>query len=496
MSKTKKFKIHSSILFLVFLVSFVVACFVADSIGFNNMYLLVLLVIPIICFFKFRRYFILSILIILGLASGVFWYKYNIYKNQNQNIPIGESAEVYGQIINSKEMRGRYLIAISSNSIRNDYKHLKFYALTFENPRVLNDKVSLKGEITKINKDNFLYKSSKSQGIFYEIKNSKIKNIDQFRFKEGLFTRISNSLKRFGDLVDLKIKRSMPQPEAGFISGILIGQKSDMDKGLKTNLSKTGTTHLIALSGFNITIVISFILFIFKPFPRKYVYPLTIIGIIAFVMMTGFSASIVRAALMGSILIIAKSFGRLTTQSIVIAISAFLISIFNPLSLRFDIGFQLSFLATLGLVYLAPLIEKSIGRYLKNVPKILSETLILTFSAQIMVLPILILYFNTVSIVSPITNLIIVPLIPGLMILGFIQVVLSFIWIKLGIIFGYFTWICSHIVLEIINGFASLGFASIKIENIKSAILVPYYILILINITYNNLKNRYEKQSA
>lgn len=496
MSKKRNFAIHQSILFLAFLLSFIVACFLADSIKFSYLYLLTLLSFPLISFLRIKKLFILSLLIIFGIGLGFFWYKYNIYKNQNQDIPVGKNTQVMGALCDSKEISGRYLITIGSNSVGDEAKSIKFYALTYENPKVLNEKILIKGDIEKITPDNFLYKSSKSQGVFYEIKDSKIENIDSFKFKENLFIRISNRLKAFGDLVDSKIKRSMPQPEAGFISGILIGQKSDMDKSLKNNLSKTGTTHLIALSGFNITIVISFVLFIFKPFPRKYVYPLTIIGIVVFVMITGFSASIVRAALMGSILIIAKSFGRLTTQSIVIAISAFIISVFNPLALRFDIGFQLSFLATLGLIYLAPILEKSWAKYLKNIPKTISETLILTFSAQIMVLPILILYFNTVSLVSPITNLIIVPLIPGLMVLGFVQVVFSFIWIKLGVVFGYLTWLCAHIVLAIINGFASLNFSSIKIDNIKSFILLPYYVLISINIFYNNIKNRYEKQNA
>jgi competence protein ComEC len=125
---------------------------------------------------------------------------------------------------------------------------------------------------------------------------------------------------------------------------------------------------------------------------------------------------------------------------------------------------------------------------------VIFETLVMTLSAQIMVLPILILYFNSLSVVSPIVNLIIVPIIPFLMLLGFLQVVLAFIWIKLGIFFGYFTWFFSHLVLEIIKWFASLGFSQIKVENARWFILIPFYIVILINIIVFNYKKKNEKQ--
>ncbi|MFA5880363.1 MAG: ComEC/Rec2 family competence protein, partial [Candidatus Margulisiibacteriota bacterium] len=366
-----KKRIHPSFLLLTFILSFISACFLADSFSFPWYYFSILLIFPIFTFLKYKKYLVISIFLIFGILLGFFWYKYYIYRNQE--LVFNKSDMVCGKVSESKEFNNQYLLQINSNSIGNSKNNIKFFALTFENPKTLNNLVCLKGEIVKIDSQNSLVKYAKNKSIFYEIKKSEVTNATSLKFKENLFEKYISKLQGFAKNINLKIMKTLPDPEASFISGLLLGKSNQMPESLKLELSKTGTTHLIALSGFNITIIISFIMFLLKPFPRRITYIITILAIFSFVIMTGFSSSIVRAALMAGILMIAKSFGRLSTQGIVISLAAFLIALFNPMSLRFDIGFQLSFLATIGLVYLSPLVEKSLARYFKNIPIVIFE---------------------------------------------------------------------------------------------------------------------------
>ena len=124
-------------------------------------------------------------------------------------------------------------------------------------------------------------------------------------------------------------------------------------------MAKSGTTHLVALSGQNITIIVIAISSFFGFFARrKSVFWLTLLIIIFFVLMTGAEASVVRAAVMGGIILLAKQIGRVHSIRNAIAAAAFIMILYNPKIFRFDVGFQLSFMALLGIVYLSPAIRK------------------------------------------------------------------------------------------------------------------------------------------
>jgi competence protein ComEC len=207
----------------------------------------------------------------------------------------------------------------------------------------------------------------------------------------------------------------LPAEEAGLASGLILGEKALISAELKRNLQVSGTTHIIALSGYNITIILGLFAFLKTKASRLMNLIIPTVFILSFVVMTGAAASIVRAAIMGFMPIFARYIGRPANNIMAILVSAFLMLLFNPYLALYDVGFQLSFMAMVGLMYIGPLIH---GLF----PKQNSLTLILaeTLSAQIAVLPLIIFNFGVVSVISPFSNLSILLLVPVGMFVSFL----------------------------------------------------------------------------
>jgi len=193
--------------------------------------------------------------------------------------------------------------------------------------------------------------------------------------------------------------------------------------------------------------------------------------------MTGAEASVIRAAIMGILVLVADRSGRFYDMKNALIFSAFLMTLQNPKVLLFDVGFQLSFLAVLGIVYLKPALQKLIK--MKETPGFLSwrDNLFTTASAQLMVLPILVLNFDTFSSISLLANVIILELIPITMTLGFVIGFVSLISYYLSLIFGWFTAILLYFETGVIKFFAGIS-PSLDL-NFNLTGLVFYYLIIV-----------------
>ncbi|MCR4323147.1 MAG: ComEC family competence protein [Candidatus Azambacteria bacterium] len=274
---------------------------------------------------------------------------------------------------------------------------------------------------------------------------------------------IQRSLFAFKNRLKENIDLAMPSPHASFVNGILLGDTADMPKELTDAFVAAGVSHLTALSGYNITIIAIFVAFALSFFFTSSVAitALSIAGITLFVLMTGASPSVVRAAIMGVALLLARHFGRQSAPLMVIVFAAFTMIVFNPRVLLFDIGFQLSFLAVLGLAYVAPYLQKKMAR----VPEFLKwkESFATTMSAQVVVLPLLIYQFGQVSIVAPVVNVLVLPLMPFAMLFGFLTGVAGFITPFAATLFAYPLWLITAYQLHVIEYFASLPHSLISL---------------------------------
>lgn len=243
------------------------------------------------------------------------------------------------------------------------------------------------------------------------------------------------------------IKRVLPHDKAVFLSGLTVGNVSEISKEFNERLKASGTTHLVALSGYNISIVLNFLGWLgFWP---------SILLVIAFVVMTGAEASLVRAAIMGIILLVAQRHQRLHSVRNAIIFAALVMVLFDPKILVFDVGFQLSFLAILGMVYLKPALE---ARFSWPTKKIwggwLRKNFWITFSAQVAVLPLLVLRFGQFNPFSLLANLLVAEAIPYTMALGFLTGVLGFFSYQLSLAAAWTANILLTYEILVINFFA------------------------------------------
>ena len=200
--------------------------------------------------------------------------------------------------------------------------------------------------------------------------------------------------------------------------------------------------------------------------------------LVLFIIMIGAPASAVRAGIMGGILLFAQKIGRLNNSGRAVVFAGAVMLALNPLLLKFDVGFQLSFLAVLGIIYLKPIFDKWLNKILPQ--KFNAKSVItMTFAAQIGTLPILIYNFGRISFISPLTNVLIVPALPYVMGAGFIFSLASVLWLGLGKILIWPTWFFFAYVTKLVEWLSKIPFAAKEISDVHWGWLVGYYILLV-----------------
>lgn len=296
------------------------------------------------------------------------------------------------------------------------------------------------------------------------------------------------------------INRAIPEPESSFMAGLNLGERRTMPQKLLDEFSVTGTTHIIALSGYNITIVADSLMktlgFLWVPFGISFY--VAVFGIILFTAVTGMSASAVRAAIMGVLVLVARKESRVYQIKNAIVCAAALMIWQNPRIVRFDISFQLSFLAALGLVFVSPRIDRFAEKLKSKIrdrfqqkgseripfdyekakrekKSVVREIAVATLSAQFMVLPILVLNFGKVSLISPVANLFILPFIPATMFFGFVTGVAGFFSGTLASVFGFASSLFLRYELWVIHIASVVPFASVAFPNISWVLVFLFY---------------------
>lgn len=311
------------------------------------------------------------------------------------------------------------------------------------------DKLSLVGKFVR--PQNFLTDNGKvfdyqnylaTRGINQISYYPKIKIVSH---QEGnlIKTKLLNLKNRFLDNLNL----SLSEPSASLASGLILGDKRGLGREIESDFRRAGLTHIVVLSGYNITVVaenvLRFFIWLALPFPWLF----ALISIFLFVAMTAGEAAIIRAALMGSIALLARHYGRNYEAGISLIFVSFLMVFWNPRLLVFDLGFQLSFLATLGLIYLSPLVSSfvdycfsgKIWGKLKNslIFCSLKDIICTTTGAQMAVFPWLLYRVGEFSLIGFLSNLFVLPFIPLAMFFSFLTGLLGFLSYQLSLLFGY-----------------------------------------------------------
>ncbi|OGY41360.1 MAG: hypothetical protein A2Y67_01325 [Candidatus Buchananbacteria bacterium RBG_13_39_9] len=280
-----------------------------------------------------------------------------------------------------------------------------------------------------------------------------------------------------------RLNQVLPEPQASFLAGLLIGAKKSIPADLQAVFNQTGTTHIVAVSGFNVTIIAVFLLLLAQNLGlgRKKAFWLIVVFLIIFLILTGLQSSIIRATIMGGLVLLAGYLGRLSKIRNALALTAVIMLLINPKILVFDLGFQLSFLATLGLVYLNPVLTQTLkikNLKLKIARVIFGDYLLTTLSAIIITTPLILYNFGKISLIAPIANILILPFIPLAMLLGFITGILAMIWAGLGWVAGWSVWLVLTYIIWVLEKLASLNWAYFEINKINLWLMVVLYLII------------------
>ena len=316
------------------------------------------------------------------------------------------------------------------------------------------------------------------QDIFYLCQKPSIEKKGR-NVGNGFYGTVVAVKNKFSD----KIFALVPSPEAGLLEGLIIGGSGSLSKEIQANFSRTGMTHIVAVSGYNITIVAQYLMLLglFFGLWRRQAFWFAVIGIWIFILMTGFPASAIRAGVMGTLLLWAMKKGRLANAGNAILCSAAVMLLWNPLLLRYDVGFQLSFLATVGIVFFYPFLDQYFGKKLEKISAplaFISEILFMSLSAQILVLPIILFNFQTLSLISPLAKILVLPILPLTMLLGFLAVAIGFVFQPLAVLFSWLTYLPLRYEIFVINYLANLKFAALGMGLSWQGMVIWYIILV------------------
>ena len=300
---------------------------------------------------------------------------------------------------------------------------------------------------------------------------------------------VKKAIYAFKDKALKNIYLIFPDPEASLLAGILLGVDTGLSQGLQQAFKDTGTAHIIAISGFNIAIIAGLFFTLFSRILGQVRGTIAaILGIALYTFLVGADAAVVRAAIMGGLSLTILQFGRRNDGLSALMFSAALMAAFLNPNIPWDVGFQLSFFATLGLILYAESFQewavKIITRYTtpgaaQKIAAPISEYFLFTLAAQLTTLPIMAYHFKRISLVSLIANPFILPVQPAVMILGGVAVLLSLVWLPLGAIAAFGAWPFVAYTIRLVELFARLPNGVIVLGNLSLWLVILFYGVLL-----------------
>lgn len=290
-------------------------------------------------------------------------------------------------------------------------------------------------------------------------------------------SRFYAALLAFRQLLEAKISRLLPEPESSLLAGILLGVKRSLPPDFYNALQKSGTLHVVVVSGQNITFVMASLIalsgiFFTRRSPKVLI---AAAGILTYALMIGGDAAVWRATLMGLAVLLAVVLGRRRLAQQALFLSAAMLLLFNPLSL-WQISFQLSFAATSGIIFL----QDILGSRLQVLGKFMRDGLVTTLAAQLAVLPVLVHNFQSLSLVSPLANLLIFWLVPLITTIGVITLLVTLAFWPLGQLLAAVAFVPLKIFTTIVEFSSNIPFAQIEIPKAPLFVWAVYYLVLVV----------------
>ncbi|MEK7538640.1 MAG: ComEC/Rec2 family competence protein [Patescibacteria group bacterium] len=438
-----------------------------------------------------KRFFVSCILI--SCALGVFRQEFNnerLLRNMHVlDSLVGKSVTLEGLVVREVDARDAYtnvvfeVVSVSSigqPSIHVLDERVRVLVRTAEYPRLqYGDVVRVQGKMlvpknftSETETRMFDYRSYLARDdIFYQMLYPVVEVASQHKGN-----MVYEKLFALKDVLLKNINRVIPEPEASLAGGVLLGAKQSLGEELLQKFRETGVVHIVVLSGYNIAIVASALARVAGSLSFTLRLVMSAFGIVMFAMLVGGGATVVRATIMVLVVIIARALGRESSALRVLVLAGTLMVLHNPMILFHDVSFQLSFVATLALVVLVPILEKYFfGVSRSRTPSMMREIFLATVATQIFVLPLLLYHMGSASVVGLITNLIVLPAVPLAMLAALL--VACFAWVPLlGAMLGYISYIILAYIISIVELFAKVPYGSLHLKTFPLTLLILSYV--------------------
>ncbi|MDD5071381.1 MAG: ComEC/Rec2 family competence protein [Patescibacteria group bacterium] len=290
------------------------------------------------------------------------------------------------------------------------------------------------------------------------------------------------------------INYSLPEPEAGLAGAITLGYKKGIGDYWQEKFSQAGLSHIVAISGLHISILAALVMgfSLGIGLPRRKAFWLAGLFLLVYIFLIGLPASAMRAGLMGFLVLWAMNLGRLNKLTNSLVLAAAILLLINPKLLRDDIGFQLSFLAVLGIAYFFPIFRKLAGEK-RGAVKIFLDIAGITLSAQVFTLPVIAFNFGQVSLIAPISNLLVLWVLPFLLSAILTGLALGLIWPSLSWLFFFPAFLALKYIMAVADWLTRLPLSYWEIDYLRWGWAGAYYLFVIYLIIFARRYNQSAK---
>lgn len=406
----------------------------------------------------------LLVLFCLGIIAGLALYSFHEHQVNEETIDyyIGQEIKAYGTVISEPIIKNKDIefdFRVSSLATKENVSG-KIRIRTNPYPRVVyGDYLQISCTLEAPKNTTFNYSRYLARYDIYSLCfRAKIQKTGEFR---------GNIIKK--KLFDIKnyfvktIELHVGEPESSLIGPVLFGGGAEIGDDIFASFRRTGLTHIMAVSGFNVGILaagLGYGLFLLG-LRRKIVFAISSLATVLYVILVGAPPSALRAGIMSIFILYSLALGRIARFQHIVIVTVALTLVFNPLLLTADIGWQLSFAAILGLLYLFPLLQKGFEKILPKRLKTLGDIMAATLAAQLSTTPISLFHFGQVSLIAPIANLFVVWTIPFLTAVSVFALFLASLVPALGNIFFLPSFLIAKYIIWIVHILGDISWASI-----------------------------------
>jgi len=467
-----------------------------------------LIPLPLLLLFRqYRKIIILTSLCLVILFSSAVYFQSSLPTIDEGHLRFynNETVEIKGMVSADPEVRDKTThLRLSATEIKvaEDWQPVSGTALLFV-PRYptyeYGDMLRVTGKLeTPPQLDDFDYKGYLAhQEIYSTMLYPGIEILDKgkgFKPLEWVYSVRSRLSQTMATI--------LPEPQASLAQGIILGIRSNIPSSVRTDFSRTGTAHILAISGLHLSIVAGILLSlgIWLFGRRRYFYIWLALGIIwLYALLTGMHPPIIRGAIMASLFLTAELLGRQRSAFTSLAFAAAIMVGINP-QILWSASFQMSFTAMAGLIFLAPplmaLGRKAVSSTLgedgaaTRVANIITDSFSITLGAIIAVWPLVAYYFGIISFVGPPATFLILPALPGIIITGALAGGLGLIFLPAAQIVAWLAWFFLSYMLLVVNGFAAISPAYIEEVAIDSKLVWAYYLVLALVLWLNHYRRQ------